>query len=210
MLKTELLKLIESLGENDDVLETLKGVEGLSQSSFDATKLTIDDYKSILESNAEIKGYTTSSIDSAISKAINSHDEKFMKEKFPQLLETEIKKRSNEGKTPEQIELEEVKAKIQQMETEKAKAEMKAKYTKVLSDKGLNTDLLDLLNLSADNEEFNTGAIDKISEIFNNAITNGINSKITENPPIPEKGQGLNNLTGVEAAFYARNPELAK
>lgn len=210
MVKSELLKLIESLGENDDVLETLKGVEGLSQSSFDATKLTIDDYKSILESNAEIKGYTTSSIDSAISKAINSHDEKFMKEKFPQLLESEIKKRSNEGKTPEQIELEEVKAKIQQMETEKAKAEMKAKYTKVLSDKGLSTDLLDLLNLSTDNEEVNNTAIDKISEIFNNAITNGINSKITENPPIPTKSEGLNNLTGVEAAFYAKNPDLLK
>ncbi len=210
MIKSELLKLIESLGENDDVLETLKGVEGLSQSSFDATKLTLDDYKSLLENNAEIKGYATSSMDSAISKAINTHDEKFMKEKFPQLLETEIKKRSNEGKSETEIELEEVKSKIQQMEAEKTKAEMKAKYTKVLSDKGLSTDLLDLLNLSADNEEVNNSAIDKISEIFNNAITNGINSKIIENPPIPEKSQGLNNLTGVEAAFYAKNPDLLK
>lgn len=209
MKKSDLLKLVEALGEEDEVLETLKGVEGLS-STFDATKITIDDYKSLLENNAEIKGYATSNLDSAISKAINSHDEKFMKEKFPQLLESEIKKRSNEGKTPEQIELEEVKAKIQQMEAEKTKAEMKAKYTKVLSDKGLSTDLLDLLNLSADNEEVNNSAIDKISEIFNNAITNGINSKIIENPPIPEKSQGLNNLTGVEAAFYAKNPDLLK
>lgn len=36
MNKTELLQLIESLNDTDDVLETLKGVEGLS-APFDAT-----------------------------------------------------------------------------------------------------------------------------------------------------------------------------
>lgn len=192
MKKSDLLKLVETLGEEDEVLETLKGVEGLS-SQFDATKITVDDYKTILENNAEVKGYHTSSFDSAVSKAVKSHDEKFMKEKFPQLLETEIKKRSNEGKTPEQIELETVKSEVQQMKIEKAQAEMKAKYTKIFSDKGLGTDLLDLIKLSADpdKEEANNTTIEKLCEYVNNSITKGINSKITENPPIPEKKQSL-------------------
>ncbi|NRW46693.1 capsid assembly scaffolding protein Gp46 family protein [Clostridium beijerinckii] len=67
---------------------------------------------------------------------------------------------------------------------------MKAKYTKVLSDKGFGTDWLDLIKLS-DNEESNDKTIEKLSELYNTAVTRGINSKITENPPIPEKGQGL-------------------
>ncbi len=190
MIKTELLKLIETLGENDDVMETLKGIEGLSQ-PFDATKLSIDDYKSILENNAEIKGYYKSSFDTAVGKAVDNHDKKFMNEKFPDLLESEIKKRSNEGKTEDQIKLEQVLAEMEQIKTEKAQSEMKAKYTKVLSDKGLGTDLLDLIKLSPNDDEVNQGTIEKLCEFVNTAVTKGINSKITENPPIPEKGQGL-------------------
>lgn len=190
MNKTELLKLVESLGDEDEVLETLKGIEGLS-SPFDATKITVDDYKSILENNSEVKGYYKSSFDSAVGTAVDNHDKKFMKEKFPKLVEEEIKKRSDVGKTPEQIELEKVKNEVMQMKTEKAQAEMKAKYTKYLSDNGMSTDWLDLIHLSADNEDDNTNKLTKLTEILNTAITNGINSKVIENPPIPEKGQGL-------------------
>lgn len=192
MKKSELLKLVESLNEEDSVLETLKGVEGLSQ-PFDVTKLSIDDYNSILEKNDQIKGYYRSSFDTAVGKAVDNHDKKFMEEKFPTLLEQAIKDKMNEGKTPEQIKLDEALAEIEKMKTQSAKAEMKAKYTKVLSDKGLGTDWLDLIKLSADNEEANDGTIEKLCEFVNTAITKGINSKITENPPIPEKGQGLNN-----------------
>ncbi|NRT91510.1 DUF4355 domain-containing protein [Clostridium beijerinckii] len=189
MLKTELVKLIENLGDQDDVMETLKGIEGLSQ-TFDATKATIDDYKAMLENNAEVKGYYKSTFDSAVGEAVDSHDKKFNEEKLPKIIEEEIKKRSNEGKTPDQIKLDEALAEIQKIKVEKAQSEMKAKYTKVLSDKGFGTDWLDLIKLS-DNEESNDKTIEKLSELYNTAVTKGINSKITENPPIPEKGQGL-------------------
>ncbi|MCI1478212.1 MAG: DUF4355 domain-containing protein [Clostridium beijerinckii] len=189
MLKTELVKLIENLGDQDDVMETLKGIEGLSQ-PFDATKATLDDYKAMLENNAEVKGYYKSTFDSAVGKAVDSHDKKFNEEKLPKIIEEEIKKRSNEGKTPDQIKLDEALAEIQKIKVEKAQSEMKAKYTKVLSDKGFGTDWLDLIKLS-DNEESNDKTIEKLSELYNTAVTKGINSKITENPPIPEKGQGL-------------------
>lgn len=207
MKKSDLAKLIENLGDEDSVLDVLKGIEGLS-SQFDATKLTVDDYKSILEKNEGIKGYYTSSFDTAVSHAVENHDKKFMAEKFPTLLENAIKEKSLEGLTEDQIKYKNLESEVQQMKEREAKAQMKAKYTKVLSDKNISTDLLDLLNLSTDNEEFNNTAIDKIIEIFNTAITSGINSKITENPPIPTKSEGLNNLTGVEQAFYAKNPSL--
>ena len=209
MIKTELVKLIEGLNDTDDVMETLKGVEGLS-SPLDVTKLSIDDYNSILEKNDQIKGYYRSSFDTAVNKAVSNHDKNFMEKKFPKLVEEEIKKRSNVGKTPEQIELEQVKNEVMQMKTEKAQAEMKAKYTKYLSDNGMSTDWLDLIHLSADNEEVNTTKLTKLSEMLNTAITTGINSKVTENPPIPQRSQGMNNLTGVEQAFYAKNPDLLK
>lgn len=166
MNKTELLQLIESLNDTDDVLETLKGVEGLS-APFDATKLTLDDYKSLIENNAEIKGYATSSMDSAISKAINSHDEKFMKEKFPQLLEEEIRKRSNEGKTPEQIAFEEMKSKYEALEKQIQMKDLTNKYSKVLNEKGLPLELVDYI-LGDGNEETINGNIEKFSNMFSN------------------------------------------
>lgn len=207
MIKSELLKLIEPLGENDDVLETLKGVEGLS-APFDATKLTLDDYKSLLENNAEIKGYATSSMDSAISKAINSHDEKFMKEKFPKLLEEEMRKKSNEGKTPEQIAFEEMKSKYEAMEKQIQMKDLTNKYSKVLNEKGLPLELVDYI-LGDGNEETINGNIEKFSNMFSTSIDSKVNEKLKTNSYVPPKDGSGQMVSGVEQAFYAKNPSLA-
>lgn len=190
MIKTELLELLKDMADDAEVNETIQGVEGLTK-TFDLNSIGLDDFKNILEGNEVAKSYYQSSLDSGVGKGVAKYKENFNKNELPKLVEEGIKAKSNEGKTPLEIKVQEQEMEIQKMKAETAKSQMKAKYTKILSDKGLNTDLLDLLNLSADNEESNNTAIDKISEIINTAITNGINSKITQNPPIPEKGQGL-------------------
>jgi hypothetical protein len=141
-----------------------------------------------------------------ISKAINSHDEKFKAEKLPKILEDAIKAKSNEGKTPEQIALAELQAKFDNLEIEKARAEMSSKYTKVLTEKGLNADLLNFI-LGSDDETTNNN-IETLSSIINSSVTNGIEKEITKDPPMPRAGQGLENLSGVEQSFYAKNPGL--
>jgi len=207
MLKSELLEKLSSIEDTQDINETIQGIEGLTK-TFDLKTIGLDDFKTVLEANDIAKTYYQSSLDSGIGKGVASYKENFSKNDLPKLIDEGIKAKSLEGLTEDQIKYKNLESEVQQMKQAQAKAEMTTKYTKIFSDKGLSTDLLDLINLSVDNEEFNNTAIDKISEILNTAITSGINSKITENPPIPSKSEGLNNLTGVEAEFYSRNPNL--
>lgn len=208
MNKTELLKLIEALGDTDDVMETLKSIEGLSQ-PFDITKATIDDYKSMIENNAEIKGYYKSSFDSAVGSAVTNHDKKFNEEKLPKIIEEELKKYSNKDKTPEQIKLEELEQKLASMEKEKTKAELSSKYQKILSEKGLPVDLTDYI-LGDGNEDNINANIEKFSTMFSTITDTKVNEKLMNNSYVPPKDGNKTVLSGVEQAFYSRNPELAQ
>lgn len=192
MKKLELLELLKETADDAKVNEIIQGVEGLTK-TFDLNSIGLDEFKGILESNEIAKTYYQSSLDSGIGKGVAKYKENFNKNELPKLVEEGIKAKSNEGKTEAEIKLEKVLAEMEEIKTQSAKSEMKAKYTKVLSDKGLVTDWLDLIKLSPDNEEVNNSTIEKLCEFVNTAVTKGINSKITENPPIPEKSQGLNN-----------------
>lgn len=182
MNKLELLKLIEGLGDDDNVLETLQGIEGLAKSSeLDMTKISIEDYKNILENNQIVKGYHTSLIDSAVSKGVKSFKTKTM----PKYIEEEIRKRSNEGKTPEQIELEELKNTIANMQKEKVKLDLSSKYTKVLNEKSLPVEFMDFI-LNED-EQIIESNIDKIEKIIGMAINDGVANKLGGSNYTPPK-----------------------
>lgn len=198
MKKSELLELLKDIEEDADINETLQGIEGLAK-PFDITSIGIEDFKNVLKNNKEIKGYYTSEKDRAVSKGI----ETFKSNNLQALIDEAVKAKSNEGKTPEQIKLEEMESKYKDLERQMALKESKANYSKVLADKKLNAKLLDYLPYEAGDEEINK-VIDIFSNIISDGITEGINSKITENPPIPEAGQGLSNMDGVEQAFFER------
>lgn len=205
MKKTELLKLIESLGDDDNVLETLQGIEGLAKSSeLDITKLTIEDFKNILEKNEQIKGYNQSNLDSAISKGVES----FKTNKMPSYLQEELKKVNNKDKTPEMIALEEMQQKYNAMEKQIQMKELGSKYSKVLSEKGLPIDLVDYI-LSDGNEESINSNIEKFSNMFSTVTDSKVNEKLNNNSYVPPKDNGGGKvLSGVEQAFYAKNPNL--
>lgn len=193
MIKTELLKLIESLGDKDDVLETLKeneDIKGFAKSLNTINDISAEDFKELLANNKEIKGYYTSTMDSAISKAVNSHDEKFMKEKFPQLLNEELKKVNNKDKTPEQIKLEELQSQIEQMQKEKVHAENIAKYSKILGEKKLPIELVDFI--LSDNEDNINSNIDFFNNLITNSVNNGIKERLGNKDETPPKDEQLN------------------
>ena len=199
MKKSELMDLLKDIDENAEIDKTIQGIEGLAK-PLDVTSIGLEDFKNVLESNKEIKAYVQSSIDSGVGKGVASFKEKTL----PRLIQEGIEKAKNKDKTPEQIELEEIKQKLANMEAEKQKAEMSSKYTKVLSDKGLSTELLQFV-LGADDDITNAN-IETIEKLINSSVTNGIKSKITENPPIPSKGEGSECFAdGVEKAFYEKN-----
>lgn len=205
MKKTELLKLIESLGDDDSVLEALQGIEGLAKSfELDITKLTVEDFKNILEKNEQIKGYNQSNLDSAISKGVES----FKTNKMPSYLQEELKKVNNKDKTPEMIALEEMQQKYNAMEKQIQMKELGSKYSKVLSEKGLPLDLVDYI-LSDGNEESINSNIEKFSNMFSTVTNTKVNEKLNNNSYVPPKDNGGGKvLSGVEQAFYAKNPNL--
>ena len=204
MKKTELLKLIEGLGDDDNVLETLQGIEGLAKSSdLDITKLTVEDFKNILEKNEQIKGYNQSNLDSAVSKGVES----FKTNKMPSYLQEELKKVNNKDKTPEMIALEEMQQKYNAMEKQMQMKELGSKYSKVLSEKGLPIDLVDYI-LSDGNEESINSNIEKFSNMFSTVTDSKVNEKLNNNSYVPPKDNGTKVLSGVEQAFYAKNPTL--
>ncbi len=99
----------------------------------------------------EGKKLVTPMIDSAVSKAVASHDKKFMEEKLPGLLDEEVKKRFPD-KTPEQKELADLKAKLDKSEKDRIRTEQKARAIKQLQDMGLPLSLADRYHGLSDEE----------------------------------------------------------
>lgn len=206
MIKSELLEKLKDIADDADINETILSIEDFAKSSkFDTNKLTIEDFKNVLANNKEIKAYYTSALDSGISKAVNSHDEKFKKEKLPGIIESEIKKRSNEGKSETEIQLQEMKEQLEKMKAEKLKADMSAKYTKVLSEKGLSAELIDFV-LGAD-DETTTANIDKINSIIGNVANSRVKEKIGESS-YKQEGISNSNVGKITWEQVVENPKL--
>ena len=208
MKKSELLKRIENLKDEEDVDETIKGMDEYKPAAIDYSKLTTEEYKKILEENPVIKAYQQSSFDSAVGSAVTKHDEKFKKEKLPGLIEEEIKKRNNKDKTPEQLEAEKALAEAKQLREEVAHEKMINKYSKVLADKKLPAELVDYV-VGKDEETSN-----KNVEFFNGLIGKLTEQNLKDNAAKPPKGdagkvdndtQMLMNAMGLSADDSAAN-----
>lgn len=201
MNKTELLKLVESLKGEDSVLETLQGIEGLTK-TFDLKTIGLDDFKNVLETNDIAKTYFQSSVDSGVGKGVNAYKENFTKNELPKLVEEAIKAKSNEGKSDAEIKLEQALAEIAEMKNKNALSEMKAKYTKVLSDKGVKPDLIDFLKLNTENDEENNSTIEKVVEYINSSIAEGVKTKFGNNAYTPPS-QDNNNKDSLKSQLNA-------
>ncbi|MDU2290975.1 MAG: DUF4355 domain-containing protein [Clostridium celatum] len=189
MKKIDLLKLIEGLEDETDVLDTLKEqeeIKGLIK-PFDVNEITLEDFKKAIADNKEIRGYYASEKDRAVSKGI----ETFKSNNLQKLIDEELKKKSNEGLSEEAIQLKELQAKFEALEKEKTISELKGKYTKLLVEKGLNAELVDFV-FNEDEEIFNSN-VDKINSILQNSINSKTNEILNNNEYIPPSN-GASNL----------------
>ena len=200
MLKKELIEKLKDIDDNADINETILAMEDFAKSSeLDVTKLTIEDYKNVLEKNETIKGYNQSQLDSAISKAINVHDGKFKKEKLPSIIEEELKKRSNEGLTKEQIEIKELKEQMEVMKKEKEVNELLASNRTKLKEAKLSEDLAKYIKEDSDIEFF--------KNLITESVNNGVKDKINNSSYTPPAD---NNLGGGKITWeqVIENPSL--
>ena len=193
MLKSELLEKLKDIADDADINEAIQGIEGLAK-PFDVTSIGLEDFKKVLESNKEVKAYYQSALDSGIGKGVAT----FKSETLPGIIEEELKKANNKKKTPEQLELEELKAKFEALEKEKTKADMTTKYTKVLTEKGLNTDLINFV--LGENDETTTQNIESIEKIINGAVDNGVKNKLSSSSYTPPSESNVDNSLNAQIA----------
>ncbi|MDC4240055.1 DUF4355 domain-containing protein [Clostridium tertium] len=189
MKKSELLKLIESLEDEAEVLDTLKEHEEIKSlaKDFDVNKIALEDFTKLLQENKEIKGYWTSEKDRAVSKGVNT----FKENNLQKLIDEAIKAKSNEGKTQEQIALEEIQAKYEAMEKQMKIKELESKYKDTLVEKGLDTRLMKFI--IAENEEDITKNIDFFNEIIASNTNLKVNERLNESSFKPKNNKDLNN-----------------
>ena len=199
MKKRKLLELLKDIEDDTDINETILGIEDFAKSLNDINNISAEDFKQLLANNAEIRGYWNHEKDVVVGNTRKKYEEVDL----PKKIEEAVKVKNNEGKEPWEIELAEERAKREALEKQITLEKSKADYSKILSEKKLSPELLDYLPYENGDEAINK-VIETFSNIISSGITDGVNSKITENPPIPEAGQGLSNLDGVEEAFFER------
>lgn len=200
MKKIDLLELIKDIDDNTEVNEILQSVDGLIK-PFDVAAATIDDYKNMLANNKVIKAYYQSAFDSAVSIAVNNHDEKFKKEKLPTLIAEAVKKETTKDLTPEQQEIKELKEKMAEMVAKNEKAEKLNANTQLLKANGLPIEFAKLINSDSD--------LELIKDCFSNAVKQAIKEKLgthDETPPTGGSPREKMTLTQI-MAYCNEHPE---
>ena len=179
-------EITDYIEKNKDTEEVSNFINGLKTPiTRDAVEQWTKDGegRSWLDRNCDI--YSSKAIETARTKAI----EKYEAEVLPKKLEEYKKSISNEGKTPEQIQLEQVMAELEAMKKEKALADKKDTIGKELVSNGLPMELLGFLNWEAEDSIIKEQA-KTINDLINKAVSEGIKAELTNNNPQPRKSEG--------------------
>lgn len=218
IIKKDLLEKLNDIDETADVTEILKGIDGIAEVKeipFDVNKLTVEDYKNILETNKAIQGYNQSQLDSAVSKGVES----FKTKKMPGIIESEIKKATApKHETPEQKaqreQMEAMETRLKEMEeknaaTEKKNAENEAKLAHEGRIKESRTYLAEMKYpkqvenflefVVGEDMDISKQNIDKLANAFSEYGQEVLKTDMTNNPFNPSGGGNGDSVDPVQA-----------
>ena len=175
-------KYLEENKESKDVIDFMKSIQQ------PVTRDTVEawckdgDGRSWLDRNCDI--YATKAVNTARENAIA----KFKADELPKLIDEAVKAKSNEGLTPEQMQLKELQAQLDAMKAEKEQAELLNANSKKLKEQGLNTDLAKYIKTDDD--------IDFFKNLINDSVKTQIQQKLGKSsykPPVVDNN--LNTIT---------------
>lgn len=193
MLKSELLELTKDVADDGDVMDLLTGHEKIKGLIKPLDQFGIEDFKKLLASNKEISAYNQSSLDSAVSKGVESFKTKTM----PKELEKAIKELENKGKDPVALELENLKKEL-------ARERLAGKYKDVLANEGLNSFSKYILN--SDDEEVIKQNIEDFKKNVNPFVEKLVNERLGNSRHVPPKNEGGTGAITWEQVL--KNPNL--
>lgn len=148
----------------------------------------VDGVKGFLESNEEGRKLLQSLSDSKVTQGIES----FKKNQLSKLVDEEIKKRFPE-KDPKDIELENIKAELARIQSEKVRESLTNKAMKIASDQRLPLDLVQYF--IGEDEDKTTSNLTKLKEVFDTHIQAMVDEKLKESGTNLKDGQKKTVLT---------------
>ena len=196
----EIKEYLDANVENDEVKDFIKSLQN------PITRDLVENWTKDGEGRSWRDSICDIYSDKAIKIAKVNAVEDFKKNELPKIIEDELKKKSNEGKTPEQIEAEEWRRKAEALEKEKAKAELSNKYTKILGEKGYTPDLVEFC-FDEKEEGFNA-KLEKISKLIDSSVEVQVKEKLGQSNYEPPTES--NNVGKITWDSVLQNPELMK
>ncbi|WP_061293668.1 DUF4355 domain-containing protein [Clostridium botulinum] len=204
MLKSELLKLIESIEDNGEVDEILKSTD------FAKSILSLDNFKNLVATDKDFKSFMDSEKDKYNSKALDT----WKTNNLQSLIDEKIKELYPED-DPKDLELKKLQQEMENMKKETLKKELTNKALKIATEKGLPTDLVDYF-IGQDEEATNKN-LETLEKVFTDKLETTVKERLKDNSYTPPSGgAGVNNPWSKEhfnltkqAQVLKENPELA-
>ncbi|KHO39085.1 hypothetical protein OR62_07795 [Clostridium tetani] len=175
MLKSELLKLIENIGEDDNVDEILSSSELANKFGG------LDTFKQKINTDKDFKSYIDSLKDTHLSKGL----ETWKQNNLQNLIDEKIKELYPE-EDPKDNELVKLKQEMENMKKEKIKEQLTNKALKKMTDEGLPTDLVDFL-VGVD-EDSTVKNIDLFKEKFTDKLETTVKERLKDSSYTPPSG----------------------
>jgi len=180
MKKSELIELLKSNKDDEDIDEILKNAEPVK--ALANSGLTLDAFKTKLESDAEFKSFMDSEKDKHLQKGIDT----FKTNNLQKIVDEEYKKQHPEA-DPKDTEIAKLKKQFEDMQKEATKKELTNKALKIATEKKLPAELVDYF-VGAD-EDTTTKNLDKLADIFSKH-DEAIKTEILKDGTYKPGGQG--------------------
>ncbi|WP_251861050.1 DUF4355 domain-containing protein [Clostridium sp. Marseille-Q2269] len=175
MLKSELLKLIESIEDNGEVDEILATSEL-------ATKFGgLDVFKQKMNTDKEFKSYIDSLKDQHLNKGLDT----WKANNLQNLIDDKIKELYPE-EDPKDTELVKLKQEMENMKKEKIKEQLTNKALKIATEKGLPTDLVDYF--IGQDEETTDKNLETLEKVFTDKLETTVKERLKDNSYTPPSG----------------------
>lgn len=131
-------------------------------------EVTLEQFKSALDNNLEIKGYYDSIVDKTVNKRLEKGIEAWKAGNLEKIIEEEINKRYPQ-KTEAEIKFEEQQQALEKAQAEKKQLELQIKYHELMAANNLPIDVLDFiagkdLDSTVNNIKRFTALTDKIAD----------------------------------------------
>ncbi|AUN03415.1 hypothetical protein RSJ19_10975 [Clostridium botulinum] len=175
MLKSELLKLIESIEDNGEVDEILKSTD------FAKSILSLDNFKNLVATDKDFKSFMDSEKDKYNSKALDT----WKTNNLQSLIDEKIKELYPED-DPKDLELKKLQQEMENMKKETLKKELTNKALKIATEKGLPTDLVDYF-IGQDEEATNKN-LETLEKVFTDKLETTVKERLKDNSYTPPSG----------------------